>query len=585
MIKYVWKGTSQDSNAIQIARQNMLTLLFAVDHPSLMKIDAVIHSDLPETSSSNFTVFLRDPPDLAIDVMRKRHPHGRPVTWIDIACSVAKALDYLHTLGIPHGGINIESIRMNASGVVKLFDPGLIRTERDLESLRKSNPSRQTASAQDILRVTSRRPRARFLKDKWDFGITLLRLLLLDDGRLSLSEMLVTKSRRVDGWPPLIQDAAVNILSPFISCHEDNLDSDYRLPVNPTKFLSSVSGFRELLILARFHSSTSTKTSVHSLAEELHPLMFTLMTPTVVEIVVHKVSGPTLDHCEFYALLKLDSGETTWAVTKRSIGGYSASDTITFCRNPDLLRDVEDGVVMACTYRSLTLQKLARALPLLNRSALGNELLPINDPISHHLDSWWYLIALLSVLRPYRAEWTIPPTPTMAARAVASLNKPVGRLLVEAASGFARAWSNQPGFLPCCYFLFDWQASSQRLANERPWMSTELSVQKNSVLSVRQILDDPQKSSLAKKVEFEGHAVELLQDVSHQTASTKPHSITEFVSLQALDHPQNDLGDDRPRAIRLLQDLVSQSERLPQRVKILPVRNRVFRDAGGEAVI
>ncbi|KAF8313211.1 hypothetical protein DL93DRAFT_1180200 [Clavulina sp. PMI_390] len=79
------------------------------------------------------------------------------------------------------------------------------------------------------------------------------------------------------------------------------------------------------------------------------------------------------------------------------------------------------------------------------------------------------------------------------------------------------------------------------------------------------MLSEPQSSTINMGKEYQEFVIEMLQE--------------------ALDDARDDLGEYRPRAMRLLQDLVSQSEQLPHCVKHLHVRNRVFRDAGGEAVI
>ncbi|KAF8313252.1 kinase-like protein [Clavulina sp. PMI_390] len=217
---------------------------------------------------------------------------------------------------------------------------------------------------------------------------------------------------------------------------------------------------------------------------------------------------------------------------------------------------------MSCTYRSLTLSKLAKILPSLNQGVPDDR--SFANPPAHHLNSWWYVIALLVALRGYRAHWTTPPSNKWASRAVAALNNPVARLLAASVSRNAKSSSSNshvPSFR--CLSVTDWVTPA--FTTDRAWMSTKLSVDRSAVLSTRRILSDPQVLSLAMMDDYQEHALELLQD--------------------ALDDPSDELGDDRPRAMRLLQDLVSRAKKLPQCIQRLRISKRVFRDAGGEALI
>ncbi|KAF8313229.1 hypothetical protein DL93DRAFT_2228596 [Clavulina sp. PMI_390] len=249
-----------------------------------------------------------DPLDFAVDALRKLEPRERPLAWIDIACSIASALHYLHNaLGIPHGGIDMNSIRISSDGAAKLFDPGLARTEGDLKSLREKNPSWRAVSSQDILKFTSGRSGARFIKDMRDFGTTMLGLLVLDNGYPILDDMLVAQGA-INGWPYLVRDLAVDALSTFISCGKDDWDSEYQPPHNPHIFADYIPRFKQLVVPLQFHSSRSIKTSVGIFAERILPISFPSTPPTVVEIMICEVADPKTIHREFYALMKINSG-------------------------------------------------------------------------------------------------------------------------------------------------------------------------------------------------------------------------------------------------------------------------------------
>ncbi|KAF8313232.1 hypothetical protein DL93DRAFT_2081315 [Clavulina sp. PMI_390] len=237
--------------------------------------------------------------------------------------------------------------------------------------------SQQNISPQDALTFTSARSRARFDKDRLDFGVTLLRLLLLDDGYLSLREMFDAQTEQINGWPSHVQDLAVGILSSFIASGKGDLNSDDKLSPSPPTFGDAVSRFKQLLFLIRLHSPRGTTTSVSIFAERLRPISFPSAPPTIAEILIQEVSNPKSIHREFYALLRVKSGgDKTWAITKRSLWDNEASDTITFCRKVDLLHGMDDEVMMACKYESLALPTLAGILAGLNKGALNDSPFP-----------------------------------------------------------------------------------------------------------------------------------------------------------------------------------------------------------------
>ncbi|KAF8313231.1 hypothetical protein DL93DRAFT_1183270 [Clavulina sp. PMI_390] len=84
IVQYVWKALSPDKDIIQIARQNMITLLFAIDHPSIVTIDTVIQSDSGNSPSCTFSAFSAEPLNSAIQTLRELRPNERPPMWIDV---------------------------------------------------------------------------------------------------------------------------------------------------------------------------------------------------------------------------------------------------------------------------------------------------------------------------------------------------------------------------------------------------------------------------------------------------------------------------------------------------------------------
>lgn len=60
---------------------------------------------------------------------------------------------------------------------------------------------------------------------------------------------------------------------------------------------------------------------------------------------------------------------------------------------------------------------------------------------------------------------------------------------------------------------------------------------------------------------------------------------TVHISIQALEDHSGRLGSSRLIVIRLLQDISSKSERLPQRVQLPPIKDRKFVNTGSEASV
>ncbi|KAF8313212.1 hypothetical protein DL93DRAFT_1180179 [Clavulina sp. PMI_390] len=165
MTRHLWTDSSPNGDTVQVARQNMITLLFAIDHPSILTINSITQRKVGAERAYALITVAPDPHDLAAERLKKLQPHERPLAWINLACSIASALDYLHnTLKIPHGGVFPNNIRLSDDGVAKLVDFGLARTKGDLEALRSEKAPQQGVSSEDILRFTSHRARARFVK-------------------------------------------------------------------------------------------------------------------------------------------------------------------------------------------------------------------------------------------------------------------------------------------------------------------------------------------------------------------------------------------------------------------------------------
>ncbi|KAF8313251.1 hypothetical protein DL93DRAFT_1185657 [Clavulina sp. PMI_390] len=249
-----WTSRFDDELHIQIARQNMVTLLFVVNHPSILTASRII-----QTSSDygwTLTAIAPEPCKPAHKTFKELKPYERPLAWAAVACSIASAVDYFHrSIQIPHGSIGPDNIRFSSNGVAKLFDIGVARTQADLAALRQGSSSEQDVAPQDILKVTSSRTRDRFIQDQRDFGVTMLRLLDPDEQR-----------------------EPAELLKP-------QLDA---LPANSPSFSDAIFRLKQLVVLLRLHSLMRTTSSVSIFAEHLLPISFLLTNSTVNEITIYR---------------------------------------------------------------------------------------------------------------------------------------------------------------------------------------------------------------------------------------------------------------------------------------------------------
>ncbi|KAF8292355.1 hypothetical protein DL93DRAFT_939681 [Clavulina sp. PMI_390] len=216
------------------------------------------------------------------------------------------------------------------------------------------------------------------------------------------------------GWSQSDQSTALDILSPLINLPLGGLEGKDPHGTHPGGFLDAISLLQGLALQCglKFDSQS---VIISDFAQMLHPPSY-LSEGRVISVAIYRHAS-LLQVPYSYAILTIEyDGRQVWASTRRKFSGFQTRDSITFHKFKERLEGPRDELLMKSIYQNLNFSLVIEALDHLDQRV--SDTLHFAHPLNVGLDGWWYLMALLTALRPYRSGWETPPSLDWAQKAV-----------------------------------------------------------------------------------------------------------------------------------------------------------------------